>query len=295
VPIWHGNCTTEGYMNKISNTSQLPHLTIKPSSGWSAINIKELIQYRDLLLVFASRDVKLRYRQTMLGPIWIILQPLLGAGVLSFIFGGIAKLKAPGNFPFFLYVFSGQLAWSIFSGTVSKVSMSLVGNSHLVAKVYFPRLILPFSTVFGVLIDFAAAGLILPILWVIYHVTPGWPILLTPVWIILLGLMGMGIGLCASAVMVLYRDVTAVLNVVMGFLPYISAVGFDIKDIPHSVKGLVLANPIIGLLEGFRWSVVGLPISGSSHLVYSVCFSLGMFVVGIFAFKRMERIFADVI
>jgi lipopolysaccharide transport system permease protein len=282
-------------MGNIEAARPTPLLTIKPSTGWSAVNIKELIQYRDLVLVFAIRDVKLRYRQTLLGPVWIILQPLLGAGVLSFVFGGIAKLKAPGHMPLFLYCFSGQLAWSIFAGTFTKVSGSLVGNSHLVSKVYFPRLLLPISTVFAVLVDFCAAALILPFLLIYFHVMPGLPLLLLPVWLLLLAMLGMGFGLCAAALMVSYRDVNAVLGVLMGFLPYLSAVGFDVNAIPKAVKPLVLINPVIGLLEGFRWSVARQPLSTSSHMAYSVLFSIIMFVIGVVAFKRMERRFADVI
>jgi lipopolysaccharide transport system permease protein len=275
--------------------SQTPLLTIKPSTGWSALNLRELNQYRGLALVFAIRDIKLRYRQTLLGPIWIVLQPLLGAGVLSFVFGGIAKLKPPNGTPVFLYCFTGQLAWSIFAGTVTKVSGSLTGNAHLVSKVYFPRLLLPISTVFAVLVDFCAAALILPFLLILYQVMPGLPLLLTPVWMLLLAILGMGFGLCAAALMVSYRDVNAVLGVFMGFLPYLSAVGFDVNSIPRAAKPLVVFNPVIGLLEGFRWSVANQPFSGSSHLAYSVIFSIGMFVFGVAAFKRMERKFADVI
>src|ERR1700722_15326278 len=149
---------------ELQTQAPLPLLTIRPTSGWSAINVKELLQYRDLLFVLAGRDIKLRYRQTLLGPIWILLQPLLGAGVMSFIFGGVAKLKAPGDTPYFLYCFTGQLGWTLFAGIVGKVSASLVGNSPLVAKVYFPRLLLPLSTVFSVLVDFCAASLLLPVM-----------------------------------------------------------------------------------------------------------------------------------
>ncbi len=220
---------------------------------------------------------------------------MMGAGVLSFVFGGIAKLKAPGHMPIFVYSFTGMLGWNVFSGLISKVSVSLVGNTHLISKVYFPRLLLPFSTIFGVLIDFTAALLIVPFLLVAFHITPGLPLLMLPVWVFLLALMGMGIGLCASAVMVLYRDVSPMVSVVMGFLPYISAVGFDLTQVRPEFKHIVVYNPIIGLLEGMRWSLVNLPFSGSANLAYSVVASVAIFFLGIMAFKRMERIFADVI
>lgn len=274
---------------------QTPLLTIRPSTGWGAINIKELIQYRDLLFVLAGRDIKLRYRQTLLGPIWIVLQPLLGAGVMNFIFGSVAKLPTPGGMPTFLLCFTGQLGWTIFAGIVSKVSGSLVSNSHLVAKVYFPRLLLPLSSVFAVLVDFAAASLIVPFLMLNYHITPTASLLMLPVWMLLLAMLGMGVGLCASALIVSYRDVSAVLNVVMGFLPYVSGVGFAVASLPAKYQPLALYNPVAGLIEAFRWSLIGKGDFHVNQVAYAVSASLVMFVVGVLAFKRMERRFADVI
>jgi lipopolysaccharide transport system permease protein len=278
-----------------SNTTSTPLLTIRPSSGWSAVNVRELIQYRDLLFVFALRDIKLRYRQTLLGPIWILLQPLMGAGVLSFIFGGIAHLKAPGTLPYFVYCFTGQLGFSIFSGIVTKVSTSLTANAHLVAKVYFPRLLLPFSTVFAVMVDFCAAATILPVLMVTYHVVPGIGILLLPFWIALFVLLALGVGLLAAALMVSYRDVSALITVIMGFLPYVSAVGFDPSTLSHRMKMLVLINPVAQILEGFRWSLLNTQMPSANHILFATAISAGSFVLGTLLFRKMEKKFADVI
>ncbi len=282
-------------MSKVAAPAHATHLVIKASTGWSGINLKELVQYKDLALVFAVRDIKLRYRQTLLGPIWIILQPLLGAGVMNFIFGSVAKLPTPKGVPSFVVCFTGQLGWMIFSGIVSKVSGSLVSNSHLVSKVYFPRLLLPLSTVFAVMVDFSASLLLLPVMMVGYHIAPSPAMLLLPVWILLLALLGLGVGLCAAALTVIFRDVTTVLNVVMGFLPYLSGVGFVVSSLPQKYRPIAVANPIAGLIEAFRWSLLGRGDFSAAHVVYAAVASVCMFVVGVFGFRRMERRFADVI
>lgn len=245
--------------------------------------------------MFAMRDIKLRYRQTLLGPIWIVLQPLLGAGVMSFIFGSVAKLPTPDKMPTFVLCFTGQLGWMILAGIISKVSGSLVGNSHLVSKLYFPRLLLPFSTVFAVLVDFAASALLLPVIMVIYHIAPTPALLLLPVWMLLLAMLGLGIGLCAAALTVMFRDVTTVLNVMMGFLPYLSGVGFAVSSLPQKYQPIAAANPVSGLIEAFRWSLVGKGEFNVGHVVFAGVAAVCIFIIGLFSFKRMERKFADVI
>ena len=282
-------------MNTNSSSPQAPLLTIKPSKGWVALNLKEIVQFKDLLFVLALRDIKLRYRQTALGPIWILLQPLLAAGVFTFIFSGIAKLTAPGNVPYFMFSFSGQLGWNLFASTVAKVGGSLTSSTHLVSKVYFPRLILPLSTIISVLVDFCAASLIMIAMMVILRHWGGAALLTLPLWILLLLMLATGIGLMTTAMTVSFRDVSTVVTVLMSFLMYISPVGYAYKDVPARLKFAYNLNPVAGLIEGFRWSLLGTGKPTSAHVIYAVTVVIAVFIAGLFTFKRMERSFADVI
>ena len=268
---------------------------IQPSSGWAALNLKEVWQFRDLLLSLAGRDIKLRYRQTALGAAWVVLQPLIAAGVFSLVFGRVAKLPSDG-LPYFLFSYAGLLAWNAFSGTLTKASTCLVGNSQLVSKIYFPRLVLPLSTLCSTLIDFGVALAMMAVLLVVYHITPHLGLLLLPVWLLLILMLALGFGLMAAALTVSYRDVQYVLPVLMQFALYASPIAYALSAVPHSLRPFYFLNPLSGLLEAFRWSLLGTP----HHLEwgpvgYSAALAAGVFVAGAFAFKKMERKFADVI
>lgn len=281
----------------MSNTfleTEKPYLLIEPTRGWSALNVKELWQFRDLLTTLATRDVKLRYRQTALGAIWVILQPLLAAGIFAVVFGKVAKLPSDGV-PYFLFAYAGLLGWNVFNSTLTKVSSCLIQNSSLVSKVFFPRLVLPLSSVFSSLVDFGVAFAMMIVLMVIYGVVPGAGLLLLPVWLLLTLLLALGIGLYASALMVSYRDVQYVLPVLTQFLLYASPVAYAISAVPGKLRFLYFLNPLSGLLEGFRWSLLGRGTLDARSMGYAALVSVGIFIGGAFAFKRMERKFADVI
>ena len=288
-------------MEKTLSTSVKPHLTIKPSSGWAALNLAELFQFRDLLVTLAARDVKLRYRQTALGVIWVLLQPLISAGILSFVFGKVANLADPSDkTPYFIIVYAGQLGWSIFSSTLSKTSSSLVGNAHLVTKVYFPRLVLPLSTLFSTLIDFGVGMAMLIVILLFTGIHPGIGILLLPVWMLLLMLLALGFGLCSSALTVSYRDVQYILPVAMQFLMYGSPIAYTIATMEthvHSaaLRSIYFYNPLASLLEAFRWSLLGVGSIHWAFLGYATVFTMIVFILGAYSFKRMERQFADII
>lgn len=275
--------------------SPKPHLTIQPTAGWQAINLRELWQFRDLLTTLAQRDVKLRYRQTSLGVIWVILQPLISAGIFSFVFGKVAKLPAPAGIPYLVFSYAGLLAWNAFSSTLGKTSGCLLSNSNLVSKVYFPRLALPLSTVFSTLIDFGVALVMMIVLMVFNHVVPTAAVLLLPVWLLLVILLAMGIGLYTSALMVSYRDVQFILPVVTQFLLYASPVAYSAALIPAKYKLIFMANPLTGLLEAFRWSMLGTAPPNWNSVGYAAAVSVVVFMLGAFSFKKMERKFADVI
>lgn len=270
---------------------------LRPTSGWVAIDVGELIRFKDLAYELASRDVKLRYKQTVLGVLWVVLQPLLAAGVLNFAFGVVAGLKPQGGTSFFLFSFTGLLAWNIFSWTLGKASLSMVGNSYLVSKVYFPRLILPFAGTLSALLDFAVSLGILAILLLVYRVHPGLAILLLPVWIALILCLALGVGLIAAALTVDYRDVQHVLPILIPFMLYASPVAYDVSQIPARFQTtFYLLNPLASLIVGFRWSVLG---SSSppplAFAVWSAVLAVGLFMLGAAVFRRTERKFADVI
>ena len=280
------------------NTSARPLRTLKSKPGWQALNVRELWQFRDLLLTLAQRDVKLRYRQTAVGALWVVLQPLLAAGIFSLVFGKLANFPSDGV-PYFVFSYAGLLGWNVFSGTVVKVSASLVQNSNLISKVYFPRLILPLSMMFSTLIDFAVAFTLLPVLMVIGHVAPSIALLTLPLWFALLLLLALGIGMYTAALAVTYRDVQYVIPVLMQFLLYASPVAypltFALAKLPPSFRSFYFLNPLAGLLQGFRWSLLGHGSLPLAPVAYSAAVSLLVFFGGAFAFKRMERKFADVI
>lgn len=275
-----------------------PHLTIKPSSRWSALNLGEVWQFRDLLMTLAARDVKLRYRQTALGAIWVVLQPLISAGVFALVFGKIANLPSDG-IPYFIFSFGGLLAWNAFSNTLTKASGSLVGNTQLVSKVYFPRLILPLSTVFSTMIDFGVALVMMFVLMALYHVVPHVGILLLPFWLLLILLLSVGIGLVAAALTVSYRDVSFILPVLTQFLLYASPVAYSLSVVLSKLHGAALdlyyLNPMATLLEAFRWSLFGKGHLSGGYVLYTTLVTILIFVGGAFLFKKMERRFADVI
>jgi lipopolysaccharide transport system permease protein len=274
--------------------AEKPHLVLRPLTGWQALSLRELWPFRDLLRTLAMRDVKLRYRQTALGVLWVVLQPLLAAGIFSFVFGRVAKLSSDGV-PYFLFSYAGLLGWNAFNSVLTRSSGSLVQNSQLISKVFFPRLMLPLSTLASALIDFLVAFALLLVLLPLYHILPTAALLLLPVWLLLLMLMALGLGLIAAALMVSYRDVMHILPVLTQFLMYASPVAYAVSNVPQKLRALYFLNPLTGLLEAFRWSVIGRGTLQMGVLLYSTLFALGLFVFGAYAFKTMERKFADVI
>jgi lipopolysaccharide transport system permease protein len=275
-----------------------PHLKIRPPRGWAALNLRDVWQFRDLLMALAGRDVKLRYKQTALGIIWVVLQPLMAAGVFSFVFGRVAQLPSE-HVPYFLFSYAGLLGWNLFNSTLTKTSGCLIGNSQLISKIFFPRLVLPFSVVPSVLIDFAVALVMMIVLFFLYHVHPTFGLLLLPAWIAILLLLSLGAGLITAALTVSYRDVQYILPVFTQILMYASPIAYGLSyaltRIPKSYQRLYLMNPLAAPLEAFRASLLGTAWPPALSLVYSGAASIVMLLIGAYGFKKMERRFADVI
>lgn len=278
----------------VAERHEEPCLTLLPPRGWASLDLLEIWQFRDLLFTLAVRDVKLRYRQTALGAAWVVLQPLMAAGIFAFVFGRVARLPSNGV-PYFLFAYVGLVAWNLFSTTLNKAGSCLVGNAHLVSKVYFPRMVMPLSTAFGSLIDAAVSLAMLVVMMVFQHVSPGWAALLLPVWFVLLLALSLGVGLFTAALMVRYRDVQYILPVFTQMLLYASPVAYAVSAVPAKLQFWIMLNPLSGLLEGFRWSLLGGTPPAWPPIACAVVASLLAFVGGACFFKRMEREFADVI
>jgi len=278
------------------NTMRTPLRTLRPTTGWVAIDLHELVEFKDLILEFARRDIKLRYRQTMLGITWVVLQPIVAAGVLNFAFGIVAGARPRGP-SYFLFTFAGLLAWNLFNMTLSKTSLSLVGNSYLISKVYFPRLALPISGTLSTLLDFTVALCVLFVMQVFYGVGPEWQLLLLPVWIAMVLSLALGVGLIAAALSVQYRDIQHILPILIPFMLYASPVAYDVTQIPERYQRLFyLVNPLAAPIVAFRASLLPTsPMPPLPYLVWSAVVAGGLFVVGAAVFKRTERRFADVV
>jgi lipopolysaccharide transport system permease protein len=288
------NIQNRGADPERSSHEARPYKILRPKSGWQALNVRELWRFRDLFLMLALRDIRLRYKQTALGVAWVVLQPLMAAGIFSFVFGMVAKLPSDGV-PYFVFSYAGLLGWNLFSNTLTKASTSLVGNAGLVSKVYFPRLVLPLSTILSSLLDFCVAFIIYIVLMAVYRLAPGPGLLLLPLWMAMLLLLSTGIGLYAASLMVSYRDIQYIVPVVLQFLLYASPIAYAVTSIPRFLQVVYMLNPISSLLEAFRWSLLNRGTIHPSMIACASAVSIGVFLFGAFSFRRMERQFADVI
>jgi len=251
-------------------------------------------EFRDLFVSFMRRDLTLRYRQTALGVIWVVMQPLLAAGIFAFVFGRIAKLDS-GGVPYVLFAYTGMVGWTVFSSTLTKAAGSLVGNSGLLSKVYFPRVLLPLAVLGSTLIDLVVSLLVLVILMSFFGVAPSLALLTFPVFLVLLVVASTGAGLFCAAVMARYRDVQYVLPVVIQLLLYITPVAYALGAAPASARAILSLNPLTGLLEGIRWSLIGTDPPPFGALLWATVAAFAMLTIGSVVFSTMERELADVI
>ena len=267
---------------------------ITPPGRFNLPAWREVWDAREVALRFGQRDVILRYRQTAVGVIWVLLQPLVSAGIFSIIFGQVASLPSDGV-PYFLFSYSGLLAWNLFSGLVGRSSGSLVANQALVAKVFFPRMLVPISTVMSVLLDFAVAFVLGVVMIFVYGVNPGWGVMLVPVWALLLAMLGLGIGLASAAWMVKYRDIAYVVPWLLQVGLFATPVAYSINAVPAGFRWLVYANPIAWLVELFRSSMLGTVATQVWMAPAAAVVSVAVLFTGIVAFQSHDREFADLI
>jgi lipopolysaccharide transport system permease protein len=256
----------------------------------------DLWRYRELFYILSWRDISVRYKQTVIGVLWAFLRPFLTMVVFTVIFGKLAKLPTEGNAPYAIMVYAAMLPWQFFASSVSEASNSLIGNTQLITKVYFPRLIIPVSSVITSFIDFLVSFVILIALMIYYRFMPSVNIILLPVFLLVAFTAAMGIGLYITALNVKYRDFRYVIPFLVQFGLYISPVGFSSSIVPEKYRLLYSLNPMVGVIDGFRWAIIG----GDSAISWpGFCLSLavmtGFLALGIRTFRKMEKTFADVI
>ena len=257
---------------------------------------RDLWRYRELFLVLAWRDVAVRYKQTVIGLAWALIQPLATMLVFTVIFGKVAKLPAEGTAPYALMVYAGLLPWQLFATALTGSSNSLIGNANLISKVYFPRLIVPASAVVVAFVDFLISFSILACIMAWYQYLPSWQILTLPFFILMAFLASLGPGLWITSLNVKYRDFRYVIPFLIQFGLYVSPVGFSSTNIPEEWRLLYSVNPIVGVIDGFRWAILG----GESNLyipgfTLSWCIIIFFLWMGVRQFRKMEKCFADLI
>lgn len=267
---------------------------IRPSKGWRAIDLSELWRYRELIYFLAWRDVKVRYKQTVLGVVWALLQPVVAMLIFTIFLGQLAKIPSDGV-PYALFAYTGLLPWTYFATATTGASSSLVANANLISKVYFPRLVIPMASVVAGLVDLAVGGLLLVVLLPAFGVPPSARLLLVPLFVALAFITALAVAMWLSALDVQYRDVRYAIPVLVQLWLFATPVVYPASLVPESYRMLLGLNPMAGVIEGFRWSILGRGDAPSGLLLVSVIVVAATFVSGLIYFRRMERGFADVI
>lgn len=268
---------------------------IKPSTGLAALNLRDLWIYRELVFFMVWRDVKVKYKQTLLGMAWAVIQPVMTMLVFTFLFDRVAKLPTEG-IPYPVFSFTALLPWGLFIVALNQGSRSLVAHNNMVTKIYFPRLILPMSSVFAGLVDFVIAFVILIGLLLYFRVTPAYHLLWTlPLFLLLAIITALGVALWLSAINVKYRDVNHALPFLTQFWLFITPVAYSASVISEKWQILYSLNPMAGVVNGFRWALLGTGNGPDLTLWVSVAISILIFISGLFYFRSMEKTFADTI
>jgi lipopolysaccharide transport system permease protein len=273
---------------------QAPVVAIRPTKGWAFLDLRELWHYRELIYFLTTRNVKVRYKQTAIGVAWAVLQPLAMMVVFTLFFGRLAKIPSEG-FPYPLFAFAGLLPWQLFSRTISDSTNSLVSDQRLITRVYFPRLIVPISATLAGLMDFAVSAVLFLVLLRIYGISPGPAVLWVPAFVLLMLLTALGVGFWLSALNVEFRDVGYVVPFLSQLWLFVTPVVYPSSLVPAAWRTLYGLNPMAGVVEGFRWALLGAGQGPSPMLAVSSLVTLGLLVSGVAWFRRRERTFADTV
>jgi ABC-type polysaccharide/polyol phosphate export systems, permease component len=270
-------------------------VTIQPAKGIVPLDLREVWHYRELIYFLTWRDLKVRYKQSVLGVLWAILQPLLSMVVFTIFFGGLAKVPSDG-LPYPIFSYAALVPWTFFAGALNVSARSMLTSGNMVSKIYFPRIIVPLASILANLVDFLIAFVILIVMMFAYHIMPTINLLWLPLFLILSIITALGVGLWFSALVVMYRDFGYLLGYIATFWQYVSPVIYSSSMIPAKWLVLYSLNPMTGVIEGFRWALLG-TVRVVSPLMFAIsaAISVILFVTGMYYFRRMERVFADMI
>ncbi|MGQ9918785.1 MAG: ABC transporter permease [Bryobacteraceae bacterium] len=278
----------------LQTAAEPPVLVIEPSRGWVGLKLKELWEYRELVYFLVWRDVKVRYKQTALGAAWAVIQPLFSMLVFTVVFGKLAKMPSDG-IPYPLFSYAALLPWNYFAQGLSSSSDSLVGSANLIRKVYFPRLAIPVAAVCGGVVDFLIAFGVLLLMMGYFGVRPTANVVWLPGFLLLAVVTALGVGLWLSALNVQYRDVKYTVPFLVQFWMYATPIVYPSSLLPEPWKTLYGVNPMAGVVEGFRWALLGVKTPPGAMLWVSVAAAVALLVSGAYFFRRMEKTFADVV
>jgi lipopolysaccharide transport system permease protein len=277
-----------------SAVSSAPEIVIEPSTGWVSLKLKELWEYRELLYFLCWRDIKVRYKQTVLGAAWAIIQPFFTMVVFSLFFGKLAKMPSDG-LPYPIFVYAALVPWTFFANSLTQSSNSLVGSANLITKVYFPRLVVPISSVISNVVDFLLAFAVLLGMMVFFGIPPTANILWLPLLLALALVTALGVGLWLAALNVQFRDVRYTLPFLTQFWLFATPIAYPSSLLSEPWRTVYALNPMVGVVEGFRWALLGTATAPGLMSMVSALAALTLLVTGVFYFRRMERTFADVV
>ena len=275
-------------------TIEVPRIRIAPSRGWVSLKLHELWQYRELLYFFVWRDVKVRYKQTVLGVAWAVLQPLFTMVIFSLFFGRLAKIPSEGV-PYPIFSYTALIPWIFFANGINQSTSSVVTGGSLIKKVYFPRLIVPISSVLAGLADFVPAFLVLLGMMLFYNILPTLQLFWIPAFLLLALITALGVGMWLSALNVQFRDVRYAVPFLIQCWLFATPIAYPSSLLPEPWKTVYAINPMVGVVEGFRWALLGTESAPGPMLFVSASAALVLLVSGAFFFRRMERSFADVV
>lgn len=271
-----------------------PSIVLQPSHGWVGLNLQKLWQYRELLYFLSWRDVKVRYKQTALGAAWAVVQPFMTMLVFSLFFGKLGKMPSDGV-PYPLFAYTALVPWTLFANALTQSSNSLVQNANLLKKVYFPRLVMPISSVISGAVDFLCASLALAALMLFYGVFPTGNIIWLPFLLILAFATALGVGFWMSAINVQFRDVRHAMPFLTQFWLFATPIAYPSSLLSEPWRTIYGINPMVGVVEGFRWALIGTATAPGPMLLVSAVAALIVMVSGAYYFRRMERTFADTV
>jgi lipopolysaccharide transport system permease protein len=269
-------------------------ILIKPSKGWGSLNLRELWIYRELIYFLTWRDLKVRYKQTALGAGWAILQPVLSMVVFSIFFGGLLNVDS-GDVPYPIFSYAAILPWGVFAKALNDTGRSLVSNRAMLTKIYFPRMVIPLASVFSSLADFLIAFVVMLGLMFYYQIAPTSNIWTLPFFLLLAVITALGVGLWLSAMNVLYRDIGYMIPYITQLWFYLTPIVYSASEVPERWQFIYALNPMVGVVEGFRWALLGSSDPPSSMIAVSAAIAIVIFISGMYYFRRMERTFADMV